>query len=134
LAEFCWPLRVYYEDTDCGGVVYHANYLRFCERARSEWLRALGFEQDELRRAHGIIFAVHALCADFLKPARFNDALAVSVRLTARGRASLTLAQAVTRGAELLMRAEVKIACVHAERLRPMALPEPLLAKLPHAD
>ncbi len=134
MAEFCWPLRVYYEDTDCGGVVYHASYLRFCERARTEWLRDLGFEQDELRRAHGIIFAVHSLCADFLKPARFNDVLAVSVRLVARGRASLALAQSVMRAGETLLRAEVKLACVHAERLRPVVIPEPLLTKLSHAD
>ena len=92
---FGWPVRVYYEDTDAGGVVYYANYLRFLERARTEWLRALGFEQDALARDAGVIFAVRRVEVDYLKPARFNDALTVHARIAERGRASLVFAQEV---------------------------------------
>jgi acyl-CoA thioester hydrolase len=92
---FFWPVRVYYEDTDCGGVVYYANYLRFMERARTEWLRALGFEQDVLATQHGVIFAVRSVALDFNRPARFNDLLRVSAGVVERRAASLTFAQEV---------------------------------------
>ena len=82
LSEFCWPVRVYYEDTDSGGVVYYANYLKFMERARTEYLRSLGFEQDQLRREQGILFTVHSLQVDFRLPARFNDLLEVSTHVS----------------------------------------------------
>lgn len=81
---FHWPVRVYYEDTDSGGVVYYANYLKFMERARTEWLRSLGFEQDVLNAQHGIIFAVRSVTVEYLRPARFNDLLSVGVRLGER--------------------------------------------------
>jgi len=121
---FSIPIRVYYEDTDSGGVVYHSNYLNFMERARTEWLRALGFEQDELLRAHGVLFAVSAVSVSFHKPARFNELLTVTVALDRRGAASLTLKQEVRRGAELLASGEVRIACLDAKRFVPVAIPE----------
>jgi hypothetical protein len=85
VTDFRWPVRVYYEDTDSGGVVYYANYLRFMERARTEWMRQLGFEQDALIRDKGILFAVRSASLDYLRPARFNDLLEVSVRLCLPG-------------------------------------------------
>ena len=120
---FSIPIRVYYEDTDTGGVVYHSNYLNFMERARTEWLRALGFEQDELLREYGVIFAVSAVSVAFRKPARFNELLAVTVALDRRGAASLTLKQEVRRGDELLASGEVRVACLDAQRFAPVAIP-----------
>jgi len=120
---FSLPVRVYYEDTDTGGVVYHSNYLNFMERARTEWLRALGFEQDELLREYGVIFAVSAVSVAFHKPARFNELLSVTVALDRRGAASLTLKQEVRRGDELLASGEVRVACLDAQRFAPVAIP-----------
>ena len=96
--EFLWPVRVYYEDTDSGGVVYYANYLKFMERARTEWLRQFGFEQDELIHNEGVIFAVRSVQVDYLLPARFNDELSVSAKLIEQGRASLTITENHPRG------------------------------------
>jgi len=123
-AVFSIPIRVYYEDTDTGGVVYHSNYLNFMERARTEWLRALGFEQDELLREYGVIFAVSAVSVAFHKPARFNELLAVTVALDRRGAASLTLKQEVRRGDEVLASGEVRVACLDAQRFAPVAIPK----------
>lgn len=128
---FSLPIRVYYEDTDTGGVVYHSNYLNFMERARTEWLRSLGFEQDELRRVHGVIFAVSAVSIDFQRPARFNELLAVTVEVRRRGAASLQIAQEVRRGEEVLAGAEVRIACIDAERFVPVAIPAHIAARVP---
>jgi acyl-CoA thioester hydrolase len=131
-ADFTFPVRVYYEDTDAGGVVYHANYLKFMERARSEWLRSLGFEQDALRREHGVLFAVTRVRIEFLKPARFNDLLVVGVTMRRLGRVSLDVAQAVRDVAGALVCAgEVRVACLDGTTLRPRPLPEPLLRGLP---
>ena len=127
---FSVPVRVYYEDTDSGGVVYHSNYLNFMERARTEWLRALGFEQDELLREYGVLFAVSAVSVAFHKPARFNELLAVTVALDRRGAASLTLKQEVRRGDELLASAEVRIACLDAQRFVPVAIPARVAASV----
>ena len=127
---FSLPIRVYYEDTDTGGVVYHSNYLNFMERARTEWLRSLGFEQDELRREHGVIFAVSAVNVAFHKPARFNELLAVTVEVQRCGAASLTLAQQVQRGGEALASGEVRVACIDAERFVPVPVPESVAGKL----
>jgi acyl-CoA thioester hydrolase len=124
---FQWQVRVYYEDTDSGGVVYYANYLRFMERARTEWMRALGFEQDRLIREEGIVFAVRSANVEFLQPARFNDLLSVSLDLVRRGRASLTFNQIVARCAEEqlpLCSAQVKIACLDAASFRPQPIPD----------
>ncbi len=134
MSQFEWPVRVYYEDTDNGGVVYYANYLRFMERARTEYLRSLGFEQDQLIRENDILFAVRSLQINYHAPARFNDRLSVSVDILKRSRASLTFGQSVTRadgsGAELCS-AEVNVACLAASTFRPQALPDFILKEIP---
>ena len=124
--EFLWPVRVYYEDTDTGGVVYYANYLKFMERARTEWLRHLGFEQDELIHNDGVIFAVRSVQVDYLLPARFNDELSVSAALIAQGRASLTIEQQIVRPADnsLLCKGKVKIVSLRPDSFKPCAIPE----------
>ena len=124
---FVWPVRVYWEDTDAGGVVYYANYLKFLERARSEWLRGLGFEQDELREREGVVFVVRRVEIDYLAPARFNDALDVSVEPGATGRASLTVTQTIRRGPTRLAWANVKLACVEAVSFKPVRIPTSIL-------
>jgi acyl-CoA thioester hydrolase len=124
---FSWPIRVYWEDTDGGGVVYHANYLRFLERARSEWLRSVGIGQEALRRDHDTVFAVRSVQMDFLAPARLDDELLATVELSAVRGASLGFRQTLVRadGTELL-RATVRAACLVASTFRPRALPEGL--------
>ncbi|MDN5863627.1 MAG: tol-pal system-associated acyl-CoA thioesterase [Gammaproteobacteria bacterium] len=124
---FSWPTRVYYEDTDAGGVVYHAQYLKFLERARTEWLRAAGLEQDRLAAEHGIVFAVTQADLRFVAPARFNDALCITVRPVAHGRVRIVFEQAVYKADatdEPLVTAHVEVACVSRERFRAAALPE----------
>jgi acyl-CoA thioester hydrolase len=127
---FVWPVRVYWEDTDAGGVVYYANYLKFMERARSEWLRAFGFEQDVLRDESGIVFVVRRVGIDYLSPARFNEQLEVSVALHEAGRASLSVRQELMRGSTRLAEAVVTLACVDAIRFKPVKIPEPILQAL----
>ena len=127
---FVWPVRVYWEDTDAGGVVYYANYLKFMERARSEWLRSFGFEQDVLRDETGVVFVVRRVEIDYLSPARFNEQLEVSVRLHEMGRASLSVRQELMRGPDRLAQAVVTLACVDAVRFKPVKIPEPLLQAL----
>ena len=129
---FRWPVRVYYEDTDAGGVVFYANYLKFMERARTEWLRNLGFEQDALRGREGVLFAVRRAALDYLRPALFNDLLTVTVDVTQFGGASLDFVQEVRRDADdvLCCRGVVKVACVNESTMRPQRLPETLLAEI----
>ena len=127
---FHWPVRVYWEDTDAGGVVYYANYLKFMERARSEWLRALGFEQDELRDQAGVIFVVRRVEVDYLAPARFNDVIDVDVSVHEVGRASLSVKQTLTRGPTRLVSAQVRLACVDASNFKPVKIPSPILQAL----
>jgi acyl-CoA thioester hydrolase len=127
---FVWPVRVYWEDTDAGGVVYYANYLKFMERARSEWLRAQGFEQDLLRDDEGVVFVVRRVEIDYVSPARFNDALDVSVHLHKTGGASLRVQQELLRGAHCLARADVTLACVDAVHFKPARIPVPLAQAL----
>ncbi|MEX2499592.1 MAG: tol-pal system-associated acyl-CoA thioesterase [Wenzhouxiangellaceae bacterium] len=115
--------RVYWEDTDAGGVVYHARYLQFLERARSDWLAGLGVSQTDLRREHGLVFAVTRMEIDFRKPARLEDELAVSVRVQAVGRARIDFDQQIRRGDELLIEASVRAACLDAERFAPARMP-----------
>ena len=123
---FSWPVRVYYEDSDAAGVVYYANYLKLMERARTEWLRALGFEQTALSREHGVVFVVRALTVEFLRPARFNDLLEIAVEISG-ARGSLTeLAQAVWRGEEALVTANVRVACVNTRSFKPVRIPKPV--------
>jgi acyl-CoA thioester hydrolase len=121
--EFLWPVRVYYEDTDGGGVVYHANYLKFMERARTEWLRSLGFEQTELRTRDGILFVVHDMQIQFRKPARFNDELVVTSRLLKVGRSLLQFEQVILHGDVCITEAVVDVVCIDAERFRPVSMP-----------
>ncbi len=127
---FHWPVRVYWEDTDAGGVVYYANYLKFMERARSEWLRALGFEQDELRSSAGVMFVVRQVVVDYLSPARFNDEIDVDVSVHEVGRASLSVKQMLTRGPTRLVSAQVRLACVDASHFKPVKIPTPILQAL----
>ena len=127
---FTWPVRVYYEDTDAGGVVYHANYIKFMERARTEFLRHLGFELTVLEREQRLIFAVRGLSVDYRRPARLNDWLEVSVGLEAVRSASLLFGQEVRRDGELLCDARVRVASLTADTFRPMALPAFMLDRL----
>jgi acyl-CoA thioester hydrolase len=127
---FSWPTRVYWEDTDAGGVVYHAQYLAFLERARTEWLRARGKGQELLRREHDLVFAVRAMQVDFRQPARLDDALEVSVELVGCRRASLVIAQAIRRDGALLLDAQVRVAALGAGDFRPRAIPDGLYMEL----
>ncbi len=131
-ATFTWRVRVYWEDTDAGGVVYHAGYLRFMERARSEWMRARGVDQGALRAATGIGFVVRDMQIDFLAPARLDDELDVSVRVQTLRRASLTFMQDVRRCTDRaeLVRAAVRVACVDIDTMRPAPFPENLAARI----
>lgn len=124
-AIFEWPVRVYYEDTDAAGVVFYANYLRFMERGRTEWLRALGYEQDALRRSEGIVFAVRRVGLEYLAPARFNDLLTVCSRLIHVGGASLAFTQEIVRNADrvLCCQGTVKVACIDADTYRARRMP-----------
>lgn len=127
---FTWPVRVYWEDTDAGSVVYHAQYLAFMERARSEWLRGLGLHQDAMRRDADLVFVVRAMDVDFRAPARLDDQLSVSVHLLECRGASLVLAQRIERDGALLVGASVKIAALRASSFRPCPLPDVLSSKL----
>ena len=127
---FSHPVRVYWEDTDAGGVVYHAQYLAFMERARSEWLRGLGLHQNAMKRDVDLVFVVRAMQMDFRAPARLDDQLSVSVRLLECRGASLLLSQRIQRDGVLLVEANVKIAALRASNFRPCPLPESLLLQL----
>lgn len=130
-AGFHWPVRVYHEDTDDGGIVYHASYLRFMERARTEWLRSLGFAQQTLRNELNVMFVVTQVHVDFLKPARFDDIVTVSVELDRKRPASMEITQNISHDeGELLCRGQVRVACVDATRFRPHAIPKALLQEL----
>jgi len=122
--------RVYWEDTDAGGVVYHARYLQFLERARSDWLAGLGVSQTELRREQGLIFAVTRMQIDFRKPARLEDELDVFVRVQSVGRARMDFTQQIRRGDDLLIEAAVRAACLDAERFAPARMPAEIQEKL----
>ncbi len=124
------PLRVYYEDTDAGGVVYYANYLRFLERARTEWLRQLGSPRERLRAEVGWVFVVTHVDAHYLRPARLDDLLSVHCSVAEVSRASVLFSQSVQRGTEVLMRAKVRVACVDSQSFKPQRLPADLLARL----
>jgi acyl-CoA thioester hydrolase len=132
---FEWPVRVYFEDTDAGGIVYYANYLKFMERARTEWLRTLGFEQDRLREEAGILLAVSRVAVNYVRPARFNERLLASVRLLKLRRASMSLAQEVSReSGEVVCTGLVRIASLDAASLRPRAMPAAMVKEIDVAD
>jgi acyl-CoA thioester hydrolase len=134
---FTWPVRVYWEDTDGGGIVYYANYLKFMERARTEWLRSLGMEQGPLQE-QGLIFVVVDTQVEFKRPARYGDALTVTAHVQAHTRATLSFAQQVLRdgtgngGGELLVTSAIRVACLDAQSYKPKGLPKELLEKLLH--
>jgi acyl-CoA thioester hydrolase len=128
--SLAWPVRVYIEDTDFGGVVYYANYLRWFERARTEWLRARGHSQAAVARDLGILFSVVSVQVDYRRPARLDDELVVTCEPRKDGRASVRFAQRILRGDELLAEAEVRVACLAVGSLRPTRLPDFVLAEV----
>ena len=124
---FSLPIRVYFQDTDAGGVVYHANYLNFMERARTEWLRErYGYSNAELMKKFGVVFVVRSLKLDFLKPALLDDMLSVTAQIKDIGRSRLALLQNVLRGDEVLTEADVHLVCVSLESFKPVSMPEVL--------
>lgn len=123
---FEWPIRVYYEDTDAQGVVYYANYFRFLERARTEWLRALGVDQVQMMRTERRIFVVVSTHADFIAPARFNDEIVVTAALAGLARATFDIEQKIFRGNALLVQGGVKVALLDADTLKPQRVPQSL--------
>ena len=124
---FAHTLRIYWEDTDAGGVVFYANYLKFFERARTEWLRSLGFAQEALRAETGAIFIVSQTSVRYLRPARLDDLLRVTVEVQHAGQASMTVSQVAWRGDERLAEGDIRIGCVDAQTFRPRRIPDPLL-------
>ena len=122
--KFSWPIRVYYEDTDAGGVVYHSNYLNFMERARTEWLRALGFEQTVVKDELGVIIVIHSLSIAFKRPAYFNNMLEVNCELANIGRSSIEMVQTIQCDGVLVIEAQIKAAFVNAATFKPVAIPE----------
>ncbi|MGZ8984324.1 MAG: tol-pal system-associated acyl-CoA thioesterase [Methylotenera sp.] len=128
--QFNWQIRVYYEDTDSGGVVYHSNYLNFMERARTEWLRALGFEQTALKSELGIIFVVHSMTIGFKGPAYFNDMLEIKSQHIKMGHGSIEFLQTIMRNNQVLLEATVKLACVDAASFKPVGIPANVKQKM----
>lgn len=133
--NFEWPVRVYYEDTDAAGIVYYANYLKFMERARTERLRAIGYEQDQLMNEFGIVFAVRSVQADYLKPARFNDELTVTAEISQLKRASLVFEQKIlNKSGEPLCTGSIKVACLDLETMGPRKIPEEMRERINHGE
>ncbi len=128
--SFNWPIRVYYEDTDAGGVVFYANYLKFFERARTEMLRDLGFEQDQLIQIQKLIFVVRSVKVDYLKPAKFNDLINVNSVVIEKKKTSLIFKQSILREDLLLCDAEIRIACLDAQTMKPKPIPTEILEKI----
>ena len=136
MKPYHWRVQVYYEDTDAGGVVYYANYLKFMERARTEWLRALGIEQDKLMQDRNVLFAVRSVRIEYRRPIRFNDSLAVSVEPAAVRPASLSIRQAITDqhdGTRLFARADVNVVCLQADSFSPQPIPRDLFKEIESA-
>lgn len=130
VTAFHWPVRVYYEDTDAAGVVYYANYLKYLERARTEWLASLGFTLTALEAEHRAVFVVHRLDIEYRRPARLYDMLEVTFRSVTLGRSRLVAVQEVFRGDERLLSARVTLACLEPVTWRPARIPVPLAAKI----
>ena len=134
MTPFIWRSRVYWEDTDAGGVVYYANYLKFLERARTEWLRARGIVQSQLAATDGVVFAVIELGIQYLRPARLDDELCISCEPAREGGVSMKFAQRIWRPDDpeaLLIEAQIRVACLDAAAFRPRRLPAVVLAELP---
>jgi acyl-CoA thioester hydrolase len=130
ISPFRFQVRVYWEDTDAGGIVFYANYLKFFERARTEWLRALGFSQQHLRETEGAIFVVAETVVRYLAPARLDDLIDVTVQVREAGRASMAIAQQAWRGGTLLAEGDIKIGCVDAASLKPRRIPAHILQEI----
>ena len=130
LFVYSFPVRVYFENTDAGGVVYHAEYLKFLERARTEWLRHLGFDHQTLARDNRIVFVVTSMAIDFVKAARLDDNVAVSVRLESLGKVRCVFAQEIRRDDEVLVRAKVTVATVTGDAFKPAEIPDALRRKM----
>lgn len=128
--QFSWPVRVYYEDTDSGGVVYHANYLNFMERARTEWLRSLGYEQTNLKDELGVLFVVRELSIIYQRPAKFNDELNVECSLHKISRSSLQFEQVIKRGTETMSKALIGVVCIDADLFKPVSIPAQMKATM----
>jgi acyl-CoA thioester hydrolase len=123
---FSWPVRVYFQDTDAGGVVYHASYVNFMERSRTEWLRTFGYSNARLMKELGVVFVVHSLKLDYLKPALLDDLVAVTSQVKEIGRSRLNLYQEVLRVEEVLVKGEVHLACVDVKTFKPVSVPDVL--------
>ena len=130
LFVYSFPVRVYFENTDAGGVVYHSEYLKFLERARTEWLRHLGYDHQALAREHGVLFVVSSMAIDFTRPARLDDNLAVSVRLESLGKVRCVFAQEIRRDEEVLVKAKVTVASLGTGAMKPAEIPEGLRKKM----
>jgi len=130
LFTYSFPVRVYYENTDAGGVVYHSEYLKFLERARTEWLRHLGFDHQALGRNHKVVFVVSSMAIDFVKPAKLDDMVAVSVQLESLGKVRSIFVQEIRREDEVLVKAKVTVACLTVDSFKPVEIPEPLRRKM----
>ena len=130
LFVYSFPVRVYFENTDAGGVVYHGEYLKFLERARTEWLRHLGFDHQGLARNHRASLVVTSISCDFMKSARLDDNVAVSVHLESLGKVRCVFAQEIRRDDELLVKAKVTVACVTGDNFKPTEIPEALRKKM----
>lgn len=128
--EFQWPVRIYYEDTDAGGVVFYANYLKFFERARTEMLRNIGIEQDQLIKEQDVIFVVRSVQVDYLKPALFNEMINVSAKVVTVKKASLSFEQIITRDSNVLCKGNVRVACLNANSMKPQAIPDFIMEKI----
>ncbi len=120
------PVRVYFQDTDAGGVVYHSNYVNFMERARTEWLRTFGYSNGGLLKEFGVAFVVRSLKMDYLKPALLDDLVTVTALVKDIGRSRVTLTQSVLRGEEVLAEGEVHLVCVNMQTFKPVSVPEVL--------
>lgn len=129
-AEFRWPVRVYWEDTDAGGIVFYANYLKFFERARTEWLRSLGIQQQQLKETTGGMFVVAETSIKYLRPARLDDELIVTARLQETGRASMTIVQQVLLKGTVLCEGKIRIGWVDAASLQPSRMPQNITESL----
>ncbi len=135
IPEFQIPVRVYYEDTDAAGIVYHANFLKYMERARTEWLRALGFEQNDLAQRFNLAFVVRSAALDFQRPARFNDSLQSICRLQRCGRASIEFEQdVVAETGSLLCRGQIRVGCVNLREMAAMRMPEEIYLRIRNAS
>ncbi len=127
---FSWPVRVYFQDTDAGGLVYHASYVNFMERARTEWLRTHGYSNAGLMKEFGVVFVVRSIKIDYLKPALLDDMLEVTAEIKEFGRSRLNLLQSVLRNGEVLTEAEVHLACVSVGSFKPVSVPAVLSGRL----